>query len=119
MRNFDLMSWQFWLDVGGTFTDCLARMPDGKLLRRKVLSSGVTKGQVANGSTTSIICDLARDEPVGFWRHYCVQLVDDRGEVVAESTIEDSSRSRLLLKSLLPRAGYPSLATSGIVGCTY
>ncbi len=30
--------WQFWIDRGGTFTDVIARAPDGKLLARKLLS---------------------------------------------------------------------------------
>jgi 5-oxoprolinase (ATP-hydrolysing) len=30
--------WHFWIDVGGTFTDCIARRPDGTLLRHKLLS---------------------------------------------------------------------------------
>ena len=38
--------WEFWIDVGGTFTDCFGRRPDGTLLRHKLLSSGVTKGIV-------------------------------------------------------------------------
>ena len=25
--------WQFWIDVGGTFTDCIGRRPDGRLTR--------------------------------------------------------------------------------------
>ena len=33
------MSWQFWVDRGGTFTDCVARAPDGALHVAKVLSS--------------------------------------------------------------------------------
>ena len=32
--------WRFWIDVGGTFTDCLARSPTGELSWTKVLSSG-------------------------------------------------------------------------------
>ncbi|WP_297491738.1 hydantoinase B/oxoprolinase family protein [Acidocella sp.] len=32
------MAWQFWIDRGGTFTDIVARMPDGTLLTRKLLS---------------------------------------------------------------------------------
>lgn len=32
------MSWQFWIDRGGTFTDIVARRPDGALLTHKVLS---------------------------------------------------------------------------------
>ena len=30
--------WQFWIDRGGTFTDIVARHPDGKLLTHKLLS---------------------------------------------------------------------------------
>ncbi len=31
--------WQFWIDRGGTFTDCLARSPEGAVTSTKVLSS--------------------------------------------------------------------------------
>jgi 5-oxoprolinase (ATP-hydrolysing) len=30
--------WQFWIDRGGTFTDIVARSPDGRLIQRKLLS---------------------------------------------------------------------------------
>ncbi|MFM6854688.1 MAG: hydantoinase/oxoprolinase family protein, partial [Sphingopyxis sp.] len=30
--------WQFWIDRGGTFTDVVARRPDGQLLSAKILS---------------------------------------------------------------------------------
>jgi 5-oxoprolinase (ATP-hydrolysing) len=30
--------WQFWVDRGGTFTDVIARKPDGAMLTHKVLS---------------------------------------------------------------------------------
>ncbi len=32
------MDWQFWIDRGGTFTDIVARRPDGVLLAHKLLS---------------------------------------------------------------------------------
>ena len=32
------MDWQFWIDRGGTFTDIVARRPDGTLLTHKLLS---------------------------------------------------------------------------------
>jgi len=32
------VGWQFWIDRGGTFTDIVARAPDGRLVLRKVLS---------------------------------------------------------------------------------
>ncbi|MES2152168.1 MAG: hydantoinase/oxoprolinase N-terminal domain-containing protein, partial [Pseudomonadota bacterium] len=32
------MDWQFWIDRGGTFTDIVARRPDGRLATHKLLS---------------------------------------------------------------------------------
>ncbi len=33
------MSWEFWIDRGGTFTDCIARGPDQRVHTAKILSS--------------------------------------------------------------------------------
>ena len=33
-----MTGWQFWVDRGGTFTDVVARRPDGRLLTHKLLS---------------------------------------------------------------------------------
>ena len=30
--------WQFWIDRGGTFTDIIAKHPDGKIITYKLLS---------------------------------------------------------------------------------
>ncbi|MBZ2209981.1 hydantoinase B/oxoprolinase family protein [Massilia soli] len=32
------MDWQFWIDRGGTFTDIVARQPDGRIVTHKLLS---------------------------------------------------------------------------------
>jgi len=32
------MAWEFWIDRGGTFTDIVARRPDGRLVAHKLLS---------------------------------------------------------------------------------
>jgi 5-oxoprolinase (ATP-hydrolysing) len=37
-RGTDVAGWQFWVDRGGTFTDIVARRPDGRLLTHKLLS---------------------------------------------------------------------------------
>ena len=39
--------WQFWIDVGGTFTDCFARAPDGTESELKLLSSGISQQHVS------------------------------------------------------------------------
>ena len=38
--------WQVWVETGGTFTDCIARGPDGVLHRAKVLSSSALRGAI-------------------------------------------------------------------------
>src|SRR4051794_5599578 len=83
--------WQFWLDVGGTFTDCLARSPDGQLRRRKVLSSGVVKGHAGAKSAVESIVDLARTEPDDFWIGYNLRLLDDSGQALADAAVVRST----------------------------
>jgi len=80
--------WDFWIDVGGTFTDCIARTPSGELLPIKVLSSGVTKGQVEEVQGTNRIVDLSRrGEPKEFWTGYSVRFLDDHGETIATAKV--------------------------------
>jgi 5-oxoprolinase (ATP-hydrolysing) len=60
--------WQFWLDVGGTFTDCIARRPDGEIVTHKTLSSGVVKGRVDRLlSDTAWIDSSKAGDPPGLW----------------------------------------------------
>src|SRR5688572_22510422 len=106
-------AWQFWIDVGGTFTDCIARRPDGTLLRHKVLSSGVTKGSVAAGSTSECVVDCGRlHDPPGFWRGYRLRLLDQEGRPVAESTVTDSCRVRGSFHLSPPLAAQPEAGQS-------
>lgn len=79
---------EFWIDVGGTFTDCFLRRPDGTLGRHKLLSSGVTKGAVGAGSTADTIVDAARcPDPPDFWCGATLRLLDPQGRVVDEATV--------------------------------
>ena len=71
--------WEFCIDVGGTFTDCLARSPAGAVLTRKLLSSGVFGGRVAEGSTSTRLIDPLRcGDPDGFFRGWRVSLFRPR-----------------------------------------
>ncbi|MGW6061225.1 hydantoinase B/oxoprolinase family protein [Streptomyces sp. NPDC055189] len=38
-----MAGWQFWVDRGGTFTDIVARRPDGRLLTHKLLSDNPSR----------------------------------------------------------------------------
>jgi 5-oxoprolinase (ATP-hydrolysing) len=41
------VGWQFWIDRGGTFTDIVARRPDGALIAHKLLSESDRYGDAA------------------------------------------------------------------------
>ncbi len=52
--------WKFWIDTGGTFTDCLAISPGGKMKRIKVLSSAALRGRItgkAGNGALKIACN--------------------------------------------------------------
>jgi len=87
------MRWQFWIDVGGTFTDCVARAPDGKLHTSKVLSSGATKGRIrAIVAPRQIQDSLRQAEGDGFWNGYTLRVLDSDGrEVQATTVVEHAS----------------------------
>jgi 5-oxoprolinase (ATP-hydrolysing) len=82
--------WQFWLDVGGTFTDCLALAPRGELLRRKVLSSAVTKGKVLTVANDSALVQCAEPVADGFWSGYRAALLDERGAELSSGVVSHS-----------------------------
>src|SRR6266516_4574022 len=93
-------SWEFWIDVGGTFTDCLAKAPDGSIRRHKLLSSGVTKGRVGDGSSKRAIFDSARrNDPAGFWTGWQLSIVGNDGRELDRATVTgfDPALGRLRL----------------------
>ena len=56
--------WQFWIDRGGTFTDVVARAPDGTLTARKLLSN--SSGHYRDAAVAGIraVLGLATAEPI-------------------------------------------------------
>ena len=67
-------NWQFWIDVGGTFTDCVAVSPLGEVRTLKVLSSGVVKGQVAAvAGNHQVIDEQLSGWPADFFAGYRLQ----------------------------------------------
>jgi 5-oxoprolinase (ATP-hydrolysing) len=98
--------WAFWIDVGGTFTDCLAVGPGGQLRRHKLLSSGVTKGRAAPGPTRDTIIDPARrDDPPNFWSGWRLSIVDGDGRRLQTAIVTEFDRS--LGQFLLRRLAQP------------
>ena len=56
--------WQFWIDRGGTFTDVVARAPDGRLITRKLLSENPERYADAAVQGIREILGLRPGEPI-------------------------------------------------------
>ncbi|HTN76562.1 MAG TPA: hydantoinase/oxoprolinase family protein, partial [Pirellulaceae bacterium] len=111
-------AWQFWIDVGGTFTDCLSRAADGTLRRAKVLSTGSTKGRVASVAGQTIFDPLRAHDPPDFWRGFRCTLFDASGQPGASTTVFASEpgtgKLRLVDSSLAIAAGQAYELTADI-----
>ncbi|MDL2080212.1 hydantoinase B/oxoprolinase family protein [Streptomyces sp. GXMU-J15] len=58
-----MTGWQFWVDRGGTFTDIVARRPDGRLLTHKLLSENPARYSDAAVAGVRLLTN-GSDEPI-------------------------------------------------------
>lgn len=84
--------WQFWVDRGGTFTDIVARQPDGTLRTHKLLSENPERYADAAVAGIRQLLGIERDAPVPAESIEAVRL----GTTVATN-------------ALLERAGEPTV----------
>ena len=81
--------WQFWIDVGGTFTDCLGVSPEGDEHLAKVLSSGATKGTIHEWlSPSSFAIQKRAGDGEDFWSGAEVRFFDANGAQLGKSVVE-------------------------------
>ncbi len=59
-----MAGWQFWIDRGGTFTDLVARAPDGRLSTHKLLSENPGRYRDAAIAGIKAVLGLALDQPI-------------------------------------------------------
>ncbi|MCY4516613.1 MAG: hypothetical protein OXB99_05155, partial [Acidimicrobiaceae bacterium] len=85
-------AWDFWVDRGGTFTDVVARRPDGSLVTHKLLSEDPRRYNDAATTAIADLLDVPRDEPLPPERIRSVKM----GTTVATN-------------ALLQRRGVPTL----------
>jgi 5-oxoprolinase (ATP-hydrolysing) len=57
-------AWQFWIDRGGTFTDIVARRPDGSLVTHKLLSENPERYRDAAIAGIRHLLDVPAGEPI-------------------------------------------------------
>jgi len=63
-KTDDKSGWQFWVDRGGTFTDLVARTPDGTLLTHKLLSENPEAYEDAALQGMRDLMHIAKDAPL-------------------------------------------------------
>ncbi len=85
--------WQFWIDRGGTFTDVVARRPDGTLVTRKLLSENPGRYRDAAVAGIRAILDLAPGVPLPATAIEAVKM----GTTVATNALLERKGERTLL----------------------
>ena len=75
--------WKIWVDTGGTFTDCLAESPNGKIIRQKVLSSSCLRGTLtAINSPVEINFQLPQITPAQFTLGQSIRILGEESEYI-------------------------------------
>ncbi|MGB7540490.1 MAG: hydantoinase/oxoprolinase N-terminal domain-containing protein, partial [Burkholderiales bacterium] len=85
--------WQFWIDRGGTFTDVVARRPDGSLVTHKLLSDN--PGRYADAAVAGIrtLLGVAPDAPIPVESIEAVKM----GTTVATNALLERKGERTVL----------------------
>jgi 5-oxoprolinase (ATP-hydrolysing) len=85
--------WQFWIDRGGTFTDVVARRPDGRLETAKLLSDNPELYQDAAVEGIRRLLGLGAGEPVSAGQVEAVKM----GTTVATNALLERKGEPMLL----------------------
>jgi 5-oxoprolinase (ATP-hydrolysing) len=87
------MAWQFWIDRGGTFTDIVARDPEGRLTTAKLLSENPGRYRDAAVAGIRQVLGLAPDAPIPPGTIEAVKM----GTTVATNALLERKGERVLL----------------------
>ncbi|HEX3346469.1 MAG TPA: hydantoinase/oxoprolinase family protein, partial [Acetobacteraceae bacterium] len=85
--------WQFWIDRGGTFTDIVARTPDGTLSSHKLLSENPERYGDAAIAGIKTVLGVALDQPIPPGLIDAVKM----GTTVATNALLERKGDRVLL----------------------
>jgi len=87
------MDWQFWIDRGGTFTDIVARRPDGELVTHKLLSENPEQYRDAAVAGIRHLLGVEAGAPVPVERIEAVKM----GTTVATNALLERKGERTVL----------------------
>ncbi|MBZ0250248.1 MAG: 5-oxoprolinase, partial [Burkholderiales bacterium] len=88
------MKWQFWIDRGGTFTDVVARRPDGTLATLKLLSENPERYRDAAIAAIRHFLEVAPGEPIPVGR---IEAVKMGTTVATNALLERKGEATVLL----------------------
>jgi 5-oxoprolinase (ATP-hydrolysing) len=88
-----MTGWQFWIDRGGTFTDIVARAPDGTLATKKLLSENPERYQDAALAGIRAFLGLSLEAPIPAGVIESVRM----GTTVATNALLERKGARTLL----------------------
>ncbi|MEZ5603016.1 MAG: hydantoinase B/oxoprolinase family protein [Burkholderiaceae bacterium] len=88
-----MSAWQFWIDRGGTFTDIVARRPDGTLATAKLLSENPGRYDDAAVEGIRRLLGLAPGEPIDAARVEVVKM----GTTVATNALLERKGEPMVL----------------------
>ena len=88
-----MTKWEFWIDRGGTFTDVVARRPDGRLFARKLLSDNPEQYSDAALQGIRDILDVPTGAPIPAERIAAVKM----GTTVATNALLERKGDRTAL----------------------
>ncbi len=88
-----MTGWQFWIDRGGTFTDIVARDPDGRLSTHKLLSENPGRYTDAAIAGIKSVLGIPLDQPVPLGAVDSVRM----GTTVATNALLERKGERTLL----------------------
>src|SRR5579875_3591207 len=88
-----MAGWQFWIDRGGTFTDIVARSPDGALSTHKLLSENPGRYRDAALAGIRAVLGLAPEAPIPPGTIDAVKM----GTTVATNALLERKGERTLL----------------------
>ncbi|MGG1947768.1 hydantoinase B/oxoprolinase family protein [Trinickia sp. NRRL B-1857] len=89
----DSERWQFWIDRGGTFTDIVARRPDGMLVTHKVLSENPERYRDSAVQGIRELLGVPHGSPVPAELIECVRM----GTTVATNALLERKGERTVL----------------------
>lgn len=94
--------WQIWIDTGGTFTDCIARDPQGLFHKTKVLSNSALRGTITKWiDATTIRIEQGWQAPDNFVKGFNFQLLGSSHKPVKIKSF-DSEASLIKLQHSIP-----------------